>query len=114
MFQAIKKILNILKHLIRMDVGPFLLILKYIHNSCINYNYILKLHTKTNKKWRENMMNELIDYCPTKYSKEVDINGIYGHKKIEYDYLNHIYVCFLLNQLNINLFNEQQLYITKI
>jgi len=42
-----------------MDIGPFLLILKYLIQKNANYKYYIKLHTKTVKKWRDGLIYPL-------------------------------------------------------
>jgi len=44
-----------------MDIGPFLLIIKYLIQNNANYKYYIKLHTKTIKKWRDGLIYPLYD-----------------------------------------------------
>jgi hypothetical protein len=52
-----------------LDIGPFLLVLERVRMLCINYDYVLKLHTKKSlitaengfgNKWRNELVNKLI------------------------------------------------------
>lgn len=45
-----------------MDIGGFFYILQEIFNKKYNYRYILKLHTKTNNSWRDELCNGLLDH----------------------------------------------------
>ena len=41
-----------------MDIGPFLKIIKYIGY----YDFYIKLHTKSDKKWRDSLIKPIYDY----------------------------------------------------
>lgn len=48
-----------------MDIGPFLLTIKYLIDNKSNYDYYIKLHTKTDKNWRNSMIKPIynnLDY----------------------------------------------------
>ena len=77
-----------------MDIGPFLKIIKYIGN--YDYDYYIKLHTKSDKQWRDSLIKPIYDYNFKTSSNEVEM---YGSKKqvkkgmvptCNYDYLNDI------------------------
>jgi len=42
-----------------MDIGLFLIALHYINTNNYNYDYIIKVHTKTNDDFRDNVLNNL-------------------------------------------------------
>ena len=46
-----------------MDIYGFFIQIKYIIDNNLNIDYICKIHTKTDDKWRSNLLNPL---CKTK------------------------------------------------
>lgn len=42
------------------DIGPFLLTIKYLMDKKVNYDFIIKIHTKSNNKWRKEMIEPFI------------------------------------------------------
>lgn len=42
------------------DIGPFLLTIKYLMEKELKYDFIIKLHTKSNNKWRKELIDPLI------------------------------------------------------
>ena len=91
-----------------MDIGPYLLQLKYLFE---NYNLnsfdaILKIHTKTNDKWR----NELIDAILNINLEILKTNKIIGSKKwtLLMDNLNIEHINKICNDFNIkNIFYDK-------
>jgi len=74
-----------------MDIGPYLKQLEYVFSNYTidSFDTIFKIHTKTDKKWRE----ELIDCLNnTKYNKW----------KIPLDKLNVFHINEICNKFNIN------------
>ena len=76
-----------------MDIGPFLKTIKSIKG---DYDYYIKIHTKSDKKWRDSLIKPIYDYNFKTSSNEVEM---YGSKKqvkkgmvptCNYDYLNDI------------------------
>ena len=38
------------------DIGPFFLFLDYLRNNNIKMDWLIKIHTKSDKKWRTNLL----------------------------------------------------------
>ena len=98
---------------IGMDMGPFLLMLKFINDNKIPCDYALKLHTKAEKKWRDAIVDPMVSEHPLTILKKLENNKILGFKDTKYDHLNHAYTCFFLNKLGIKIFPEQEMIFTK-
>ena len=85
-----------------MDIGPFLLMIKYLKN----YNYYIKIHTKSNKEWLGNLIkpiyNKLNFFLTNEPSDDIEMYGAkkYMFKgmvdKCDYTYLRDI------NERNFN------------
>lgn len=43
-----------------MDIGAFFKVIEYWKKNNLEYDFFLKLHTKSNKIWRENLINPLV------------------------------------------------------
>jgi len=82
---------------IGMDIGPFLLQIKELLTmDTSQYEYIYKIHTKTNDEWRNQMLDTKINLnekliCSAKWLKNIDN---YNHKTI-------LELCKRFNFLNI-------------
>ena len=72
------------------DIGPFFLFLNYLIVNNIDYESILKIHSKSNNEWRNKMLNDLIpENFDILYEELIKNNKIiYGSYKYPYDYLN--------------------------
>ena len=64
-----------------MDIGPFLLMIKHLIKINANYNYYIKIHTKSDASWRNLMikpiydnLNYFLDY-PSKGSDSLNSKG---------------------------------------
>jgi len=42
-----------------MDIGPFLLMIDYLIKNKADYNYYIKIHTKSDRLWRDQMINPI-------------------------------------------------------
>lgn len=96
-----------------LDMGPFLLMMKFIHDNTIPCDYLLKLHTKSEKRYRDTIIKPIISDHPLNLFKRLETKKLYGFKDIKYDYINHAYVCFFLNKLGLNIFPEQDMLFSK-
>lgn len=64
-----------------MDIGPFLNTIQYIIEQNIEYDYYIKIHTKTDKNWRDEMllpMSNNLDRITDTFSYKP---YVYGSKK---------------------------------
>ena len=43
-----------------MDIGAFFKVIEYWKKKNLNFDFFLKLHTKSNKIWRDNLINPLV------------------------------------------------------
>ena len=97
------------------DIGPFLLIINYLINNKLTYDFIIKLHTKTNSKWRNELINPLLTRLGIINSlfenKENDV-GICCAKKwlFDVDNLNQKIVTRLCKGWNIKVDWYDELY----
>ena len=94
-----------------MDIGIYLLSLLYLRNNNLNYEYLIKLHTKTDDRFREHVCEHLIGSVETiekninilKNDKNIGmLNGtlIFNYHKNRSFYNNHIdYLEYLSNLL---------------
>ena len=113
-----------------LDVGPFFHILKYFIENDLNYQYLIKLHTKKSihsigetkgTKWRNGLVYSLIgsDEILKKNISMFDINQIsniggnsnYFHKDSKIEWLrDELYNLKLINDLHSNLeFHNMQI-----
>lgn len=89
-----------------MDIGPFILQMRYlVKNNLRDYDILIKLHTKTNNIWRNELLNPLINnmnLIMTKLSKNTNI-GLIGSKKwyLPQDRLNKNVVIKILEVLKL-------------
>lgn len=102
-----------------MDIGIFLISLLYLRNNDLTYDFLVKLHTKTDDRFREHVCDHLIG-SKSIINKNIDIlrndptigmlNGtlIFNYHKNKSFFHNHLnyleYLCDLLlnEQMNIN------------
>jgi hypothetical protein len=70
-----------------MDIGPFLFIIKYIKdNNLNNYDYYIKLHTKTDNNWRNSLIKPIYDNLNEIIKDDTnDIISMYGSEKYKLD-----------------------------
>lgn len=91
------------------DIGPFYLALDYIQKNQINYNHILKLHTKSDLNWLIKMTpyleNKSIFLNIIDYIKQNNIN-IYGNNRIYLDYRNLLCLEYILDSYQEGLLEE--------
>lgn len=93
-----------------MDCGPMLLCIKYILKNIDTFNYnsiFLKIHTKSNDEWRDNLIEKIIDYNLTIFDKPV----LFGSNDYFYDNnknVNREYVTKIVerNNFDINIYNK--------
>jgi hypothetical protein len=88
-----------------MDLGPLLLQFKYLVNNNLTYDIFLKIHTKTNKVWSDELMDPLINnvkYIDKAFNTYSDL-GLIGCSKwtLEQDRINKPVIVKLLNKLKI-------------
>lgn len=85
------------------DMGPFLLVLKTI----THYDYVLKLHTVPERKKRDNIIKSIVTIPYESLIQSIQEQKILGCCSADYNYKNHAYLCYLLNKLDIKIFDEQ-------
>ena len=96
-----------------MDIGIYLLSLLYLRNNNLNYEYLIKLHTKTDDRFREHVCEHLIGSAETiekninilKNDKDIGmLNGtlIFNYHKNKSFYNNHINYLEYLSNLLLN------------
>ncbi len=88
-----------------MDIGPFLLQFKYLIQHKLKYDLFLKIHTKTNVNWRNELLNPLINNVAyiKKYMANNNQVGIIGSHRwlLKQDNLNQKVLVNILNKLKI-------------
>jgi hypothetical protein len=89
------------------DIYPFLYVLRHFAENDIKYDYLLKLHTKTENAWRHNLIESIVNLPIDTIIKNIELNGIYGYSYLKYDYLNHYYLKQLLTKLGFYIFDDQ-------
>jgi len=89
------------------DMGPFLLTMQAI-NSAIKYDYVLKLHSVPEKKKRDTIVKSILSLPYELLIQKIQEQHIFGTDNIKYNYKNHVYLCYLLNILDIKIFDEQK------
>ena len=88
-----------------MDIGPFLNQMKYLVEHKLHYDLLLKIHTKSNVIWKNELINPLINNI--KLIKEILTSknniGLIGADRwtLNQDRLNQQVIINLLNKLNI-------------
>ena len=85
-----------------MDIGPFLANLLYLKINNIKPKYILKIHTKTDDRFREHVLNHLIG------SESIILNNILKLKSN--DNLGMLTGTLIFNTLNNNSFFDNHIY----
>ena len=61
-----------------MDIGPFLVVLEHLSKNNKNYNYYIKIHTKTDVKWRNEMIQPIynqLNYFLTTHTNDIAMFG---------------------------------------
>jgi uncharacterized UPF0160 family protein len=53
------------------------------------------------------IINTIVTLSPELLIQQLQQHTIFGAGFTEYNYKNHAYLCYLLNKLNINIFDEQ-------
>jgi len=72
---------------IGMDIGPFLLIIQYMINKNLTYDYYIKIHTKTDPRWRNVMIKPIynnLEFFLNYITIEPSIQ-LYGCKEFYYN-----------------------------
>jgi hypothetical protein len=97
------------------DIGPFFLFLSYLRDNKIQHDWILKLHTKSNKKWRNNLLNNLFTENFNQLILKLENNNIpiHGAYPYPYDYFNIKYDLKNLELLNLDFKSNWNSYIEK-
>jgi hypothetical protein len=71
------------------DIGPFFIFMNYLRENNITHKWITKIHSKTDPKWRNHMLNFLFPENYQEFYDKLDINQkILGSYKCPYDYIN--------------------------
>ncbi len=91
------------------DIGPYYLSLDYLIKENINYEYILKLHSKTDTNW----LNNMTPYLKNKKIFDDIFNNIkeknlliYGTNKMYLDYRNLLCLDYIIDNYSNSLFEE--------
>jgi hypothetical protein len=86
------------------DIGPFFMTMDYMRKNNIVHKWIIKLHTKSDPKWRKQMFEALIpDNFANFYEKLNNSNNkIYGAYIFQYDYFNIYWDIKNIKLLNLN------------
>lgn len=91
-----------------MDIGGFLTQMKYILENNLEYDYLIKLHTKKKRKWRKELFDPIVGglgavkKCLRIFKKNNKI-GLIGSAKwyLHMDHFNSIVLLKLLNEFGI-------------
>ncbi|MBL6846604.1 MAG: hypothetical protein ISQ85_06875 [Planktomarina sp.] len=94
------------------DIGPFFLFLDYLRNNKIKMDWLIKIHTKSNKKWRTNLLKNLFPDNFNEMIKKLDDNEIpvHGAYPYPYDYFNIKYDLENIKLLNLNVSKDWTTY----
>lgn len=115
-----------------MDIGPFLYVMSYLVKNNINYDLLLKIHTKKSihegrsaqigKMWNDELYNSIlgtsdkVDGIINIFDKNEDI-GVVGSKKWLINrnhpgfYYNHNYINYFIEKFNIKTKMENMVFI---
>jgi hypothetical protein len=88
------------------DIGSFIAIIKYLIINNINYDILFKIHTKTNDKWRNELMiiMKKIKLIIKEFKKNHDLGIICSDKwLLKLDNLNQTFVEDFIQKYHINL-----------
>jgi len=85
-----------------MDIGPFLLVVDYFKKNKLSYNYYIKIHTKSDKEWRNKLIkpiyNNLNLFLTNGLSNQVEMYGSSDYLfDVNFTY-NYKYVLDILNR----------------
>ena len=114
---------------IGMDIGPFLLQLKWLLTHNVSYSHVYKIHTKTNKKWFDELTNIQITnndieinerwkcildiknkYHINEICEKFNIPNIYYDKLLDISYnINDVDKSFYSLYYNIKLHNNKEI-----
>lgn len=98
------------------DIGPFLLIIKYLLENVHLYNdetTFIKIHTKSikrHKQWTETLIKDIIETLifktniPTMIGSNEFIHS--QNKAVNYNYMKNIYCRYFKNKVNFDQFNS--------
>jgi len=64
-----------------MDIGPFLLTIKYLSENELSYDFYIKIHTKTNPRWRNQMLIPIYKNLPYFLTNKPTNTMMYGCKE---------------------------------
>lgn len=97
------------------DIGPYFLFLDYLRNKNITYDWIIKLHTKSNDKWRDKLLQGLFVNNFNEHLDNLEKNNInvHGSYSFPYDYFNIKFDIKNLELLNVNFIKNWKLYTEK-
>lgn len=87
------------------DIGPFFMTMDYMRKNNIIHKWIIKLHTKTDLKWRNQMFDSLIPENFSEFYNKLNNSDlkIYGSYKYQYDYFNIFWDIKNIKLLNLNI-----------
>ena len=87
------------------DIGPFFLFLDYLRSNNIKMDWLIKIHTKSDKKWRTNLLKNLFPDNFNEMLTKLDNNKIpvHGAYPYPYDYFNIKYDLENINLLNLSI-----------
>jgi len=84
-----------------MDIGPFLIVLKYLIENDLYYNYYIKIHTKSDPRWRNQLLKPMyykLPYFLNHTSNDIEMYGC-SSWTINHNFtMNYIYVLNILKR----------------
>jgi hypothetical protein len=89
------------------DTGPLLYVMNYLRENNIEYEDIIFLHTKTDDKWRREMLDYIFENLEEKIKTYEKIEG---NRKCMYDYYNYYYDIEYLDKANVEYIKDWKIF----
>jgi hypothetical protein len=89
------------------DTGPLIFFMNYLRENNITYDDIIHLHTKTDDKWRRDMMNYIFSDLENKLKTYEKVDGLY---RCPYDYYNYFYDREYLDSANVEYIKDWNIF----
>lgn len=94
------------------DIGPFFKFLQYSRDNSIKHEWIIKIHTKSDKQWRSKLLNDLFPLNFKECFEDLKKSGrkISGSYIYPYDYVNMKYDISNLKLVNFDIITDWRKY----
>lgn len=94
------------------NVSGFLSVARLISRA-YEHSYVLRLCTGDSRRYSDRVFSDLIPDRSMILIDRMKRCSVYGLNERDYDYKNHIRLCFLLNKIDVEIFPEQRSLFTK-